>query len=160
MAMDMFLKVEGINGESKNANHKQWIDVFSFNWGARQPGNMAVGGGGGAGKVNFRDLTVQALIDKATPALLKYCSAGKHLAKVQLSLCKAGGQEVEYTHITLEDVLVTHTDFIGVEHGSTLGIEYSFQAGKVSMEYWEQAKQGNKGASVQMGWDIKQNKES
>jgi len=67
----MFLKVEGINGESKNANHKQWIDVFSFNWGARQPGNMAVGGGGGAGKVNFRDLTVQALIDKATPALLK-----------------------------------------------------------------------------------------
>ncbi|MGE6888400.1 type VI secretion system tube protein Hcp, partial [Serratia bockelmannii] len=49
MAMDMFLKVEGINGESKNANHKQWIDVFSFNWGARQPGNMAVGGGGGAG---------------------------------------------------------------------------------------------------------------
>lgn len=159
MAIDIFLKVDGIDGESQNANHKKWIDVYSFSWGAKQPGNMAVGGGGGAGKVNYRDLTVQALVDKGTPALLKYCSSGKHIAKVQLSICKAGGQEVEYTLITLEDVLVTQTDYIGVAHGSTLGMEYSFQASKVAMEYWEQTSQGNKGASVQMGWDIKQNKE-
>ncbi|EPC4310549.1 type VI secretion system tube protein Hcp, partial [Cronobacter sakazakii] len=52
MAIDMFLKVEGVTGESKDANHSSWIDVLSFNWGAAQPGNMAVGGGGGAGKVN------------------------------------------------------------------------------------------------------------
>ncbi|MBP2170818.1 type VI secretion system secreted protein Hcp [Erwinia toletana] len=160
MATDMFLKVEGIEGESQNANHKKWIDVYSFSWSAQQPGNMAVGGGGGAGKVNFGDLSVQALIDKTTPTLLQYCSAGKHLPKVQLSVCKAGGQEVEYTLITLEDVLVTHTDFIGVKHGSTLGMEYSFQAAKVSTEYWEQSDKGNRGASVQMGWDIKQNKAS
>jgi len=56
MAIDMFLKVEGVTGESKDANHASWIDVLSFNWGAAQPGNMAVGGGGGAGKVNFQDL--------------------------------------------------------------------------------------------------------
>ncbi|EKP4478785.1 type VI secretion system tube protein Hcp, partial [Cronobacter dublinensis] len=69
MAIDMFLKVEGVTGESKDANHSNWIDVLSFNWGAAQPGNMSVGGGGGAGKVNFQDLAVQAIVDKGTPAI-------------------------------------------------------------------------------------------
>lgn len=68
--------------------------------GASQPGNMSVGGGGGAGKVNFNDLHVNALIDKSTTAILKHCASGKHLTKVELSVCKAGGQQVEYTRIT------------------------------------------------------------
>ena len=32
MAIDMFLKVEGVTGESKDANHSSWIDVLSFNY--------------------------------------------------------------------------------------------------------------------------------
>ena len=72
MAIDMFLKVEGASGESKDSNHKGWTDITSFSWGASQPGNMGVGGGGGAGKVCFNDLHVNALVDKSTPALLKH----------------------------------------------------------------------------------------
>ena len=49
MAIDMFMKVEGINGEAKDANHKDWTDIESFDWGAEQPGSMTTGGGGGAG---------------------------------------------------------------------------------------------------------------
>lgn len=49
MSTDLFLKIEGITGESQDANHKGWIGVDSFTWGATQPGNMATGGGGGAG---------------------------------------------------------------------------------------------------------------
>lgn len=96
MAIDMFLKVEGVTGESKDSNHTGWTDITSFSWGASQPGNMSVGGGGGAGKVNFNDLHVNALIDKSTTAILKHCASGKHLTKVELSVCKAGGQQVEY----------------------------------------------------------------
>lgn len=48
MAIDMFLKVEGVTGESKDSNHISWTDITSFSWGASQPGNMSVGGGGGA----------------------------------------------------------------------------------------------------------------
>lgn len=86
MAIDMFLKVEGASGESKDSNHKGWTDITSFSPGASQPGNMGVGGGGGAGKVCFNDLHVNALIDKSTPALLKHCSSGKHLTKIELSV--------------------------------------------------------------------------
>ena len=99
MAIDMFLKVEGVTGESKDSNHTGWTDITSFS-GARPSRNMSVGGGGGAGKVNFNDLHVNALIDKSTTAILKHCASGKHLTKVELSVCKAGGQQVEYTRIT------------------------------------------------------------
>ncbi|HGM6861647.1 Hcp family type VI secretion system effector [Serratia rubidaea] len=159
MAIDTFLKVEGVTGESHDSNHKNWIDVLSFTWGASQPGNMAVGGGGGTGKVNYRDLEVQALIDKATPAILKFCSSGKHVNKVEVSICKAGGNQVEYSRIVLEDVLVTLADFTGVGHTDNILVKYRFQASKVNLHYWEQTDKGTKGAETKSGWDIKQNKE-
>lgn len=135
MAIDMYLKVDGVTGESNDSNHKNWIDVLSFSWAAEQPGNMSVGGGGGAGKVNFQDLSVQALIDKATPAVLKFCASGKHVAKVELSICKAGGSQIEYSRVVLEDVLVTKTSFSGVGHTDTIMVNYLFQASKVNLHY-------------------------
>ena len=160
MAIDMFMKVDGVTGESKDSNHTGWTDITSFSWGASQPGNMSVGGGGGAGKVNFNDLHVNALIDKSTTALLKNCASGKHLAKVELSICKAGGSQVEYARITLEDVLVTAVNYNVSDNGDTLGMTYSFQASKVKQQYWEQSASGGKGAESSAGWDIKGNKEA
>ena len=49
MAVAMYLKIEGVSGESKDAQHKEWTDIQSFSWGATQPGSMSVGGGGGTG---------------------------------------------------------------------------------------------------------------
>ena len=160
MAIDMFLKVEGASGESKDSNHKGWTDITSFSWGASQPGNMSVGGGGGAGKVCFNDLHVNALVDKSTPALLKHCSSGKHLTKIELSVCKAGGSQVEYVKITLDDVLVTAVQYTGASGEDTVGVTYSFQASKVKQQYWEQSDKGGKGAESSAGWNIKENREA
>ena len=158
MALDMFMRIEGVNGESKDANHKNWTDIRSFTWGAEQPGSMNTGGGGGAGKVNFDDLTVIAPIDKAAPTLLKNCATGQHLGKVEVSVCKAGGTQIEYSRTTLEDVLVTSVKFVGTQESESLMMEYSFQAAKVKDQYWEQNDKGSKGAEVQMAYDVKQNK--
>lgn len=50
MSVAIDLRVEGATGESKDSAHSGWIDSLTFNWGASQPGNMnVVGGGGGAG---------------------------------------------------------------------------------------------------------------
>lgn len=160
MAIDMFMKVDGASGESKDSNHTGWTDIVSFSWGASQPGNMGVGGGGGTGKVCFNDLHVKALIDKSTPALLKHCATGKHLPKVELSVCKAGSGQMEYAKITLEDVLVTNVQYTGADDSDTVGILYAFQAAKVKQQYWEQTVQGGKGAESCSGWDIKQNCEA
>ncbi len=158
MALDMFMRIEGVNGESRDANHKNWTDVKSFSWGAEQPGSMHTGGGGGTGKVNFNDLKVTTAIDKAAPTILKNCATGQHLAKVEISVCKAGGTQIEYSRTTLEDVLITGVKFIGANENEALIIEYSFQAAKVRNQYWEQSDKGTKGAEVQMAFNIKENK--
>ncbi len=155
----MFMKIDGANGESKDSNHKNWSDIVSFSWGATQPGNMASGGGLGAGKASFNDLHVVARIDKAAPAVMKHCASGKHLGKVELSVCKAGGQQVEYTKITLEDVLVSSVQLSGELNSESVVVNYAFQAAKVKQQYWEQTEQGGKGAESLVAWDIKQNKE-
>lgn len=159
MSTDLFLKIDGITGESQDSNHQGWIAIESFTWGASQPGNMSVGGGGGAGKVQYRDLSVQALMDKATPAIMRYVSNGKHINKVELSVCKAGGSQIEYCRIMLEDVLITNVIFNGTAQRDLIGVSYQFQASKVQTQYWEQSASGGKGAETRSGWDIKENRE-
>jgi type VI secretion system secreted protein Hcp len=160
MATDMFMRIEGVSGESKDANHKDWTDIESFSWAATQPGSMVSGGGGGVGKASFRDLRVVALIDKATPAILKYCISGKHLGKVEIALCKAGGSQIEYTRITLEEVMVTSVEYSGARTSDVVPMIYGFQAAKVKQQYWEQTDKGGKGPETQVGWNIKENKEA
>jgi len=159
VSVDMFMKIDGANGESKDANHKNWTDIISFSWGATQPGNMASGGGLGAGKASFNDLHVVARIDKAAPAVMKHCASGKHLSKIELSVCKAGGQQIEYTKITLEDVLVSSVQLTGELNQESVTVNFAFQAAKVKQQYWEQTEQGGKGAESVVAWDIKKNQE-
>ncbi|MDR2153889.1 MAG: type VI secretion system tube protein Hcp, partial [Burkholderiaceae bacterium] len=151
---------EGANGESKDSNHKDWTDIKSFSWGATQPGSMSSGGGGGVGKASFKDLNVVALLDKAAPAILKNCISGKHLNKVEISICKAGGAQVEYTRVTLEEVMVTGVEYSADLQSDAIRAVYSFQAAKVKQQYWEQTDKGGKGPETQVGWNIKENKEA
>ena len=58
MAVDMFLALKGeIKGEAQDAKHKGEIDVLAWSWGLSQSGSFHVGGGGGAGKANFQDIS-------------------------------------------------------------------------------------------------------
>ena len=158
MAIDIFMRIDGITGESKDAHHKNWIDVHNFTWGASQPNTLTTGGGGGAGKVNFQDLKVTAAIDKAAPTILKHSAIGRHIPKLEISVCKAGGEQIEYSRITLDDVMVTGVEFDGSKNNEVLWVTYSFQAVKIKTQYWEQTERGGKGPETQMGYDIKQNK--
>jgi type VI secretion system secreted protein Hcp len=160
MAVDMFMRVEGANGESKDSNHKDWTDIQSFTWGASQPGSMGSGGGGGVGKASFRDLRVTALLDKAAPAVMKNCISGKHLNKVEISVCKAGGSQIEYTRITLEEVMITSVEYSAALDSDAVIAHYGFQAAQVKQQSWEQTAKGGKGPATQVGWNIKENKEA
>jgi type VI secretion system secreted protein Hcp len=158
MAIDMYLKVDGATGESQDANHKGWIDISTFLWGALQVGTMSSGGGGGAGKASFHDLSVIATLDTATPALLKHCASGKHLGEVKLSFCKAGGSQIEYSTIVLKDVIVTSVEQASGSGDGLVHLTYAFQSTQVEHHYWVQLKDGVRGAESQFGWHIKENR--
>lgn len=159
MAVDMYMRIDGVSGESKDSNHKGWSNVQSYSWGAVQPGNMASGSGGGIGKASFNDLSVVAIIDKAAPAILKYCANGKHLPTVEISVCKAGGTQIEYLRITLNEVLVTSVNQGAAKDSDAVLVTYAFQAARVKKQYWEQTDQGSKGGESVLAWNIKENRE-
>ena len=58
MAVDMFIKIGDVKGESKDKTHAEEIDVLAWSWGMSQSGSMHMGGGGGAGKVPNRGILV------------------------------------------------------------------------------------------------------
>src|SRR5437899_11830504 len=107
MAVDMFIKIDGIKGESADDKHKEEIDVLSWSWGMSQSGSAHMGGGAGAGKVNVNDLSFTKYIDVASPDLYLSCCNRKHLKDAKLVVRKAGEHPLEYTIVTLEAVIVS-----------------------------------------------------
>src|SRR4051812_28230983 len=131
MAVDLFLQLDPIKGESTDAKHKDQIDVLSWSWGLTQSGSFHSGTGGGAGKVSVQDLSFTHYIDKASTDLLQACTTGQHINKGTLTVRKAGGKDaLEYLKVTLEDVLVT-----SVHNGGHSGDERI--KGKVSFKFPE-----------------------
>jgi len=158
MATDFLLEIDGIKGESKDDKHKETIEVSSFSWGASNPGSFAGGGGGGAGKVNFQDITFSSTVSKASPLLFLACATGQHIKKATLFVRKAGGDQQDYYKIVLEDVLVSSIQHMGAEGQGMANESFSINYAKVKLEYFEQKPDGSIGGAVPFGYDLKANK--
>ena len=89
MAVDAFLKLDGIDGESTDSAHQGEIDVLSWSWGASATGSFGMGGGGASGKASFADMSIAKLYDKASPNDEKLAD-GTHIAEATL-VCPKGG---------------------------------------------------------------------
>jgi type VI secretion system secreted protein Hcp len=159
MAVDMFLKLEGINGESEDAKHSQEIDILGWNWGMSNTGTAHLGGGAGTGKANFQDLSVTKYVDLASTPLMLSCAQGKHVTTATLTCRKAGGENpLEYLIITMTEVMVSN-----IQHGGSSGDERTTEMitlnfEKLEVKYNEQSKTGGSGgASPEFKWDILKN---
>ena len=156
MAVDMFLKLDGIKGESKDSKHKDEIHIESFSWGMNQTGAHGTGGGGGAGKVSVHDISVTKYLDKSSASLMLACCNGKHIANGLITVRKAGEKPLEYLKIKLEDILISGVQHAG--HGSDLLTEnLSLNFAKFHLEYQEQKPDGSGQPGGEMGWDVKAN---
>ena len=108
MAVDFFLKIDGIDGESKDAKHKNEIDIQSFSWSETQVGTGHAGGGSGGGKVNMADVQFNSkYLSKASPKLFLCCATGEHIKKAVLVCRRAGKDQQEYLSWTFSDVLIS-----------------------------------------------------
>ena len=157
MAVDMFIKLEGVEGEAKDDKHKGWIDVLSWSWGMSQSGTMHMGGGGGAGKVNVQDLSFTKYIDKSTADIMIHNASGKHYPKADVVVRKAGDKPLEYLKIQMKNVLISSisTGGSGGEDRLTENVTLNFETVKV--EYTPQKADGSGDAVQTFGWDVGKN---
>jgi len=156
MAVDYFLKVEGIDGESPDSKHKSEIELQSFSWGATQTGTHGSGGGGGAGKVQMQDFHFVMKHCKASPKLMLACAEGEHLKKAVLTCRKAGKEQQEFLKVTMSDLLVSSYQTGGSSHGDEIPTDQiSMNFSKIEFEYKDQKADGTLGGTTKTGYDVK-----
>jgi type VI secretion system secreted protein Hcp len=144
---DMFLKIDGIDGESSDFKHKGEIDVESFSWGVKQSGSLSTGGGGGAGQTQITDFNFVKHIDKASPKLALATATGQHFKFAELTVRRAARDQVEYLSYKLEDLLVSSVNVSGSGSGNpveTISLNFS----KLEIEYRPQKADGSLDASI------------
>ena len=157
MAVDFFIKIDGIPGESKDHKHTDEIDVMAFSWGLAQTGVGHAGGGHGAGKAHFQDLSFTHHLDVASPGLMYHCASGKHIKEATLVARKAGERPLEYLKIKLTDILVT-----SISTGASIGEErqtanVTLNFSQIQVDYTEQKIDGSGGPAKNFGWNVLKN---
>ena len=155
MALDMFLDIKGeIAGESQDSKHKDEIDVLAWSWGLSQSGSFHSGGGGGAGKANFQDISVTKWIDKSSATLALYCANGDHFTDAKLVVRKAGKNPLEYLTIEMKKVLITSVSTGGSGGEDKLTENLTLNFAEVKVSYKEQKEDGSGGVEKTFKWNI------
>jgi type VI secretion system secreted protein Hcp len=154
MAVDMFLELKNVKGESLDKEHKDLIDILAWSWGVSNSGTAHLGPGAGAGKANFQDISITKYVDLASPTLLKFASDGGHIEEGKLIVRKAGGKPLTYIVIEMKKIFITSfsTGGSGGEDRLTENVTLNFA--KFKFTYTSQKPDGTKDKSPDFGYDI------
>jgi len=158
-ASDMYLKIEGVDGESTADRHKGEIEVMSWSFGATQqtqgprfgaaPGGRAAAGSQtpppGPGTV-----TMSKAYSPSSVKLMQACATGKHFPKATLTVRKAGGGQQEYMTYELENVLVSG---YSISSGGDRPME-SLSLNFTKIEYKIDDQKEKSGAPPKAGYDV------
>jgi len=157
MAVDYFLKIDGIPGESTDSKHNGEINISSWSWGETQL--TGPDPAGGVGKVSIQDFRLSKAVDKASPKLMLACASGQLIKDAVLSCRKAGGMLNDFLTITLAEVTVSSYEIAG-NSGAAIDPtdQFALHFAKIEFNYVQQKPDGTMGQSTQAGWDVTNNK--
>lgn len=157
MALDAYLQIDGIKGESADSGHQGWIELTTVHWGVMQPRATTVSTAGGhtAGHCEHRTLSLSKLADLASPILMQHCSMGKTIPKAKLEFMRADGdgKPVKYYQVELENVMISHMDQ-SMSGGGLLQDEIGLCFSKIKWTYTHQRIAGGGSGSTSGGWDL------
>jgi type VI secretion system secreted protein Hcp len=159
-AQDMFLKIEGVSGESVDKVHKGELDVYSFSLGLSNSGTTHIGGGAGAGKANVQDLSVSVPISKASPTLALYCATGQHIPSAKLTVRAnfgANATPVDFYVVTLTEVIISSAQNGGSGGGEKPVENYTLNFSKIEWSYTPVDATGKPLDAVKHTFDIPSN---
>lgn len=160
MAVDMFLKITDVKGESTDDKHKDQIEVLSWSWGETQSGGGPVSARGGlsGGRVAMQDFSFVMSASKASPPLMLACATGEHLKEALLECCHATKDKTVFLKIKLSDCMVTSYQTGGSSGAEVPSEQVSLNFTKIEFEYTPTDAAGKAGGAVKAGWDLKTNK--
>ncbi|UVW27773.1 type VI secretion system tube protein Hcp [Massilia sp. H6] len=161
MAVDFYLQLDGIKGESADSTHLEWIECTSVHWSITQPKSATASTAGGhtAERAELSEISLSKLVDLASPILAQLCATGKTLpiAKLEMMRADGNGAPVKSYEVELENVLIAHIapSFSGGGFPSeSLGLKFS----KVRWKYTRQKIGGGSSGNTAGGWNLATNR--
>ena len=152
--VDIFLKLDGIVGESTDKSHPNEIVVDSFDFGLHS--NNLLGAGIATGKRNFQPLNINKVFDLSSPKLFQVCAAGQNINTGVISVRKQGGTH-DFLTLTFNN-LICSSDHVTGTTKDGVSESLSFNYSKVQVQYNPQSTTGELLEPVSTGWDLKANK--
>lgn len=163
MAIELWLKLEGIQGEGARSGFEKQIQLDSFDWAFHNSSSAtAAGAGHGAGRVQATGISCSKRVDKSSPKLFSAITTGKHFKNAVLTALKAGGDKaIDYMKIEFDTLFLVDLHESGAGGADDVPREnISFTFGKVTVTYNEQNADGTKGAATVASYDFQTGKAS
>lgn len=158
MAVDYFLKLDGIEGESQDEKFKNTVQLLSWSWGGSNVSSVSGTGGSGAGKVDLSDFSVMANFDKSTPKFFKSITKGTHIATGTLSAVKSGAEGKPYLKVDFKELFVSGLQISASSEVPSVSISFSYN--EIKIDYSMQNEQGNLVSTGPITFNLKENKAS
>jgi len=156
MAVDYYLKLDGVEGESADANFKNQIQIMSWSWGASQVSSVAGTGGSGAGKADLSDFTITTNFDKATPKFFKSIVTGQHIKTATMSAVKSGAEGKPYLKVDFKEMFVTSLQISASSEVPTISVSFTYN--DIKIDYSTQNEEGNLTSTGPVSYNLKENK--
>jgi type VI secretion system secreted protein Hcp len=160
---NIFMKIDGIDGDATEENHKKWIEVTLFELEGMRAMDTKVGYGGRreASLAELKDLHIVKHLDSASPKLLVESLAGKDGKKVDIHFVTAASPAMTYLEIKLENVLVSGYHLLsGEEAGSEPQENVELNFTKIEYKYTPRDALNKPGSPVATSFDVAAGKSS
>jgi type VI secretion system secreted protein Hcp len=143
-AVDVFLSMSGIKGESTDASHPDEIEVLSWSWG--ESTGTARTRRGPLPAACIQDLALMKVIGSASPQLVLNAVAGTVAPEAVLTMRKSGEPPVEFLVLRMTNVTVVSYQISGSNEKPTESVALHFESMKG--EYRRQKADGTPDAPV------------
>jgi type VI secretion system secreted protein Hcp len=156
MAVSMYLKIDGVPGDSTGSSFGD-IEVLAYNHGVSQSASRASAVGGGAsGECHHADFSVIKALDSSSPLLAQKCSQGETIKEVVMTLVRTGtGAPVPYMTYKLQDVIISSIAPSGAKESEWVTESVSFNYAKITWEFTKQKRADGSGGGKTTGtWDL------
>src|SRR5664279_5078007 len=149
--VDMFLKLDGVQGESQDPDHKNEIQIEGFRLNCMSPRDSFTGQATGIRR--WSHLTIRAKVDMSTPLLFQKIATNAPIPKAVLACRKAGGGAVTYFMVTLTNVAVAKVQ-AGDRENVAPQCEFDLAFGTIEIRGQPQTSLGTSGGNISMQDDL------
>jgi type VI secretion system secreted protein Hcp len=154
MAVDVFMKIDGISGESSDLQFTDWIEVLSLNWEVDSPATATRTAKHGLRSSEFG---ITKVVDKATPQIIKATISNELIKEIQIALCRSGKDKVKYLEYVFKNCVITkaalHTANNSGESLPTENIQFRFAS--IEITYFQQKRAtGGSGGQISALWNV------